>query len=362
MNFNQKITACLLFIGLAIGWLCPAATDAHSSTFVFTEVSSEGQTLNITLRFDMLTALEIPGTIDTNQDNRLDERELADAMTPTILPFLEQGLTVTNNDKKLPLHFKEGSMPNPNIVRLNLTYTAQEPIDQVAIQYDLFFEKAASHNNIGTLHLPDGGTREFILNAANKEWSYRFSGPAPSAWGTIKQFISLGIHHILTGYDHLLFLLALLLAVNKWRSILLLVSSFTVAHSITLILAATGVVTPVSKWVEALIALTIVYVAVENVAAPSFIRYRWIMTLAFGLVHGFGFAGALKEIGLPKHQEIMALLTFNVGVELGQLAVVACLVPLLLYARKQTWAVVFRRYASFMIGAIGLFWFFTRII
>ncbi|BBH19435.1 membrane protein [Paenibacillus baekrokdamisoli] len=361
-NILPKLTASLIVLCLGMSFLLPAAAEAHSGTFIFTEVSSKEKVLSVTLRFDTLTALEIPGKIDTNGDGKLDARELEGSVTPVILPFVEKGLTVTNNGSKLPLHLARSSMPNPNIVKLELTYSAEEPIDETAIHYNLFFEKAPAHNNIGTLRLEDGSTQEFVLNASNKDWSYRFSGQAPSSWQTAKSFISLGVHHILTGYDHLLFLFALLLVAAKWRRILLLVSSFTIAHSITLILAATGVVVPISRLVEALIALTIVYVAIENVVAKRAVRFRALLTFVFGLVHGFGFAGILKEIGLPKGQEILSLLTFNIGIEAGQLAVVACLTPLLLYARKQTWGTVSQRYASLIIGVIGIYWFVTRII
>ncbi|MFC5568443.1 DUF6702 family protein, partial [Rubellimicrobium aerolatum] len=182
-------------------------------------------------------------------DGKLDEEELEAALTTVIRPYLEQGFTVKNNGTKLSMEMVNSSMPNPNIVRLELKYSADEPIHKMEIHYHLFFHRAPSHNNIGTFRLADGSTQEFILNASDKVWSYRFSDPAPSSWATIKDFVSLGVHHILTGYDHLIFLLALLLVASKWQRILLLISSFTVAHSITLILAATGVVTPVSRWV-----------------------------------------------------------------------------------------------------------------
>lgn len=131
----------------------------------------------------------------------------------------------------------------------------------------------------------------------------------------------LGFEHIVTGYDHILFLLTLLFVNMKFRSISVIVTSFTLAHSITLILAVFEVVSLPTKFIEAMIALTIVYMAVENLLYRDY-QHRWAITFVFGLIHGFGFAGALQGIGLPKNDEIPALFAFNFGVELGQLVIV----------------------------------------
>jgi hypothetical protein len=145
--------------------------------------------------------------------------------------------------------------------------------------------------------------------------------------------------HIWTGYDHLLFLLSLLLVCAGWRDALRIVTAFTIAHSVTLILTATETIHVNERWVECGIALTIAYVAAENwfVRRAGSRRYRWLLTLGFGLVHGMGFAGALREIGLPAHAFLASLLCFNGGVELGQLAVLAVLLPLLMRWKGRAW-------------------------
>ena len=141
-------------------------------------------------------------------------------------------------------------------------------------------------------------------------------------------YLRLGIEHILFGFDHLLFVLALVILVRDWRRVALTVTAFTVAHSITLAAATLGLVHVPGPPVEAAIALSIVLVAVEIVNArrgmPSLTaRWPWLVAFCFGLLHGFGFAGALAEVGLPHHAIPIALLFFNLGVEIGQLAFVA---------------------------------------
>jgi hydrogenase/urease accessory protein HupE len=149
-------------------------------------------------------------------------------------------------------------------------------------------------------------------------------------------FVRMGIEHILTGYDHLLFLFGLIVVGGRLRALALVVTAFTVAHSITLGLAATGVWTPSPRVVEPMIALSIAYVGVENFFVRS-AENRWRITFPFGLIHGFGFAGALREIHLGRAEIPRALVGFNLGVEIGQLAVMAVLLPIVLRLRKSPW-------------------------
>jgi hydrogenase/urease accessory protein HupE len=215
----------------------------------------------------------------------------------------------------------------------------------------------------GHRHIARTASGENVLFKGNPSIEIAASGeapaeaPKPSALG----FLVLGVEHILFGFDHLVFLLGLVLVGGKLRSLLLVVTAFTVAHSITLGAAVLGLWAPSPAIVEPLIALSIVYVGVENFFVKD-AEKRWRVTLPFGLVHGFGFAGALGEIALPRAEIPVALLAFNVGVELGQVAVLALVLPLILAARKRAW---FERTGikaiSAAIVAAGLFWFVTRV-
>lgn len=151
---------------------------------------------------------------------------------------------------------------------------------------------------------------------------------APGAWEVATTYLRLGVEHILFGFDHLLFVLALVILVRDWRRVAITVTAFTVAHSFTLAAATLGFVNVAGPPVEAAIALSIVLVAAEIVNArrgrPSLTARRpWLVAFGFGLLHGLGFAGALAEVGLPHHAIPVALLFFNLGVEIGQLAFVA---------------------------------------
>ena len=184
--------------------------------------------------------------------------------------------------------------------------------------------------------------------------------PRVSAFG----FFKLGVEHILTGYDHLLYLAALILGCTGLRAIVGIVTAFTVSHSITLALATLGLVTPPSALVEQIIAASIVFVAVENLwLRGRDARFRHVIAFAFGLVHGFGFVGLLAELGVgAEHGAVVVpLLSFNLGVEVGQLLVIAIALPLLLRARRNTAFVKYAQpSASVAVAGMGLIWLCQR--
>ena len=181
----------------------------------------------------------------------------------------------------------------------------------------------------------------------------------PGFW----RFFLLGIQHILTGYDHLLFLFALLLGCCSLRPMLIIITVFTVAHSVTLALATFDIVSIPSRWVESFIALSIVYVGMDNFRKNIVESWRAWLTFAFGLIHGLGFAGLLKGIGLGANgQSVVApLFAFNLGVETGQLAVVAVILPGLLLMRKRPgFERIWIPALSVVVVVLGGFWFAQR--
>ena len=193
----------------------------------------------------------------------------------------------------------------------------------------------------------------------------------PSAWSVAGTYLALGVEHILLGIDHLLFVLALLLLVEGWRRLVATITSFTLAHSITLAGASLGLVHIPQRPVEAVIALSIVFVAAEIVhhrqGRPSLARSRpWIVAFTFGLLHGLGFAGALSEIGLPEQSIPLALLFFNVGVEIGQILFIVVMLALGALATKAlgslrtAWA--WQTVSAYGIGAVAAFWTLERVV
>jgi hydrogenase/urease accessory protein HupE len=191
---------------------------------------------------------------------------------------------------------------------------------------------------------------------------------SPSIWNVALSYTRLGVEHILLGSDHLLFVASLMLIVSGWRMLVKTITAFTVAHSITLALVALGVITLPPQPVEVLIALSIMLVCVEAVrqrrgGTSLTIEWPWLVAFAFGLLHGFGFAGALLDIGLPRADTPTALLFFNVGVELGQLVFIALMLALVAGAARLL--TVPRRQAalaaSYGMGSIAAFWVFDRL-
>ena len=187
-------------------------------------------------------------------------------------------------------------------------------------------------------------------------------GAAPRT--TFVGFLTLGIEHILTGYDHLLFLFALLLVTRHFGSAVKIVTCFTIAHSITLGLATFNVVNISSRIVEPLIAATIVYVGVENIFLKHEPKRRWLLTFAFGLIHGFGFASVLRELGISSGSSgiVVPLFSFNLGVEIGQVAVAAILLPFIWrFSKKPEFTVRWVPACSVLVALAGGYWFIDRV-
>nr|WP_070960730.1 HupE/UreJ family protein [Hyphomonas sp. Mor2] len=191
-----------------------------------------------------------------------------------------------------------------------------------------------------------------------------FDRPAHETFGL---YVKIGIQHILPGgLDHILFVLALFFSTSRLRPLVVQISAFTVAHTATLALVASGVLSPPASIVEPLIAATIAFVAIENIVFKEMTRWRPLVVFGFGLIHGMGFAGFFGSLGLPEGQFWSALIGFNVGVEIGQLSVVLAAFLLCLPIRRLVTEATFRHAVAWpvsgLIGAVGLFWTFERVL
>ncbi len=196
-------------------------------------------------------------------------------------------------------------------------------------------------------------------------------GAQRSIGSTAALYVSIGVQHILPdGLDHILFVLAIFLASIRFRALIIQVSAFTVAHTATLALAASGVIAPASSIVEPLIAITIAFVAIENLFFKDMSKWRPAIVFGFGLIHGLGFAGFFGELGLPPGQFWSALISFNVGVEIGQLLIIVAAATLGILLRRTladpTGARQYRRFVvlpgSALIGLVGCWWAVERLI
>lgn len=270
--------------------------------------------------------------------------------------------------------------------------TAVRPAPEGEQQFELIFPRPAAGGAavLRAVRLPDlpPGHRQFVRVTVEggpliaerlvfvRQPSVTFDVPPASGGGTMPggaetpgtsaAFVKLGVEHIWTGYDHLLFLFGLLVVCTRFKSIVGIISCFTLAHSITLALATLDVVNLPSRYTEPLIAASIVFVGVENLwrrgAQPP---GRWALTFLFGLIHGFGFASVLRELGVGQNGGgiLMPLLTFNLGVELGQIAIAAIVLPLIWQLRKNETFV--RRGVPVLSAAValaGLYWLLERTV
>jgi len=200
---------------------------------------------------------------------------------------------------------------------------------------------------------------EFAFLEDKRSASVDLETMADTGWVS---FIAMGVEHILGGIDHLMFLLALLaLARGLWLTVKI-VTAFTVAHSITLSLAALGLVDVPARIVEPLIAASIVWVAVDNLVAPKGVSRRWLIAAVFGLVHGLGFASALTELGLSRAAMVRALVGFNLGVELGQLAFVVVILPPLAWASRPGRLPRLPQILSLLVASAGAAWLVQRLL
>jgi hydrogenase/urease accessory protein HupE len=381
-------------------WLaCAVALLGHNPDTSYVRVEIGDKAVKTRLMYDIFTLHAIV-KLDDNDDQQVSREELSRHL-PTIQRFLREHvwLQVGAADEEGSLGEPAGFVWPPDVgeaIRAADYHSANglvifefvRPVEaipeQLALEFGCFDRFSSRHTVLGVFACGDE-EYETTFSQFEPEFTYvtgfepaakpplntaSSSAPAPapaslsgertrhSLTERLWRFFKLGVEHIFLGYDHICFLIALLV-VSKFSDVVKIVTSFTIAHSITLILATLEVVSLPTRLVEISIAATIVYVAVENLWVKD-TRHRWWLTFCFGLVHGFGFASVLREMGLPKVGLVRCLLSFNLGVEAGQLAIALVLLPLALvlarwkHGRKATIAV------SIALACFGLAWFIER--
>jgi len=245
-------------------------------------------------------------------------------------------------------------------LRFSLWYTLPSPPGTLQITAAMFPYDPA-HQTFLNVYEGEALTQA-ILDRGRNSFEY-FAGTRQGIAAVVRKFVPAGVHHILIGPDHLLFLVGLLLLGGTVRQLLLVVTSFTLAHSLTLSLAALNIVTPPARVIEPAIALSIVYVGADNLLARGGRDMRAWIAFAFGFIHGFGFANVLREMDLPRLALGWSLFSFNIGVEIGQLLVVVVVASVLAGLRSRS-ELVGRRIAfagSLVVIAAGAFWFIQRV-
>jgi hydrogenase/urease accessory protein HupE len=299
---------------------------------------------------------------------------LADATPETVQKILDSSQPASGVALEADAHSWElsikGAAAEPAPVMKAGTAGLQEESQTIAAVLPLAHKKPeAATNSVAPLQVekkgaagpsPTGGLTDRSPQPASGRQLVSTGVPQKSTWANIYRFLLLGIEHILTGYDHIAFLLALIVIGLSVREVLKVITAFTVAHSITLLLAALQILSLNSRFVESAIALSICYVALENLFRKK-VDYRWLVTFGFGLIHGFGFASALQELIVGKSNLLVSVLSFNLGVEAGQLMIFFVLLPILYQLRKREGFRMVTTATSAAIFLLGFTWLVERV-
>jgi hypothetical protein len=352
-------------------WVAAAPARAHEGSTSYLEIDARGQSAALAARLDVpLIDLAWSLPLDADGDGRLRWREI-EAQTPAIAEFLAARLRLARAARPCPIRVGEPWLAS----RLGLPYLSFDVAadcaapGRVSVASELFVDGDAYHRLLVSVRA-QAGTQAATLAPHARAWT---AHAADSAWRTALRFLGQGLWHVWIGYDHLVFLLLLLLPAvawphapgNRWRAVALelarIVTAFTVAHSLTLGLAATRLARLPQQPIEVAIAISLVVAGVLNLL-PSFARLRLPVSFAFGLVHGFGFANALAGLDTGGAAVLPVLAGFNAGVELANLGVIAVLLPPLAWLRRFAWYGARALPAlSLASAALGAFWMLQRI-
>ncbi len=314
-------------------------------------------------RKDLVTA---EPSLDTDGDHTVSQAELdaASAAARTALGALVavRADGCTAEQTSLALDHEDGAIVKTRYAGC----TSEATVDASTLLARL----PSGHRHAAFVYPSAGDPEEHVLRSGHASYLTSAFAAAPSVLapeppGALEigwEYFVLGIEHIVFGIDHVVFLFGLILIGGRFKQLALMITAFTASHSVTLALAVLGIVAPSPSFVEPVIALSVAYVGVENFLVKDASK-RWRIAGVFGLIHGFGFAGALGEVGLPQTNLPLALATFNVGVEVGQLALLAVALPAILALRKREWFMPRGVQAlSAAVTVAGLFWFATRVM
>jgi hypothetical protein len=384
MHFYKILVGLLLSI---------ISTTSFSHVAGITDTSIKVNTNNIDIIY----------TLPVGNINELTDKQRSYVENTVIQGFLVANKIDSQTNSCSGQLISKHSLKNIQSEQFYIRYTCDEKLDNLLISYLLFFSKDETHKNHVRLSIA-GRSQSFIYSSSKKnhilpvkkllaEWRVTLNSNDKSTTSTVLEqnknnenvtsiselllqsthYFLIGAEHILLGYDHVLFLIGLLLLPLTFRSIIIIATSFTLAHSVTLALSVLEIFTLPAPYVEVIIALSIVYIAIDNIrvlkrnqisfASQNKALVPWkkrsFITFLFGLLHGFGFSYVLKEIGLGDHV-VGSLLFFNLGVELGQLLIIAISFPILVYVFRKKWGVKFAITASVLVGLMGFFWLIER--
>lgn len=258
---------------------------------------------------------------------------------------------------------------------IQLKFDCPSAVTTLTIEYQLLFDKDPLHRGLVRLDSAQDMAQTWVFGPSSRRQHLKINNPG--SMRLLITYLREGVRHIWIGYDHILFLLTLLFPAvlvyrdRRWQpvdnfkpafiEVVKIVTAFTLSHSVTLTLAVLNIISFQARWVEITIALSVLLSALNNLF-PVFTDKRWLLAFGFGLIHGFGFANVLIELGLPNKALGLALFGFNLGVEIGQLAIVVVYFPLAYYFRKSlTYRWVMLRFGSILAAGMAIFWIIQRV-
>jgi hydrogenase/urease accessory protein HupE len=346
-----------LALGLFLAFALARPAAAHPAPFSYLDIVFRNGNIDGTL---VVHVIDIAHELKIDPPAKLLDPNVVGPLRQQITDVVTRGLLLQTNRRLSLSWVGVEPLPDDQALRMRFTIPREAPglltIDTNLFPYD------SQHQTFINIYESDQLRQQLIFNAGTQEHTY-YLGTAQGAIAVMKTFIASGIHHILIGPDHILFLIGLLLMGGTLGALVKIVTAFTLGHSVTLSLAALNVVTPPATFIEPAIALSIVFVGADNLVRGDGRDLRAWVALAFGLVHGFGFANVLREFGLPSEALKWSLFSFNVGVEIGQLAIVLVVASALAAIRRRSDVLGYRvAYAgSILVIAAGTYWFIQRV-
>jgi hydrogenase/urease accessory protein HupE len=350
----MKVRVILALVAVLAG---ASSAAAHPAPFSYLDVVFRNGGIEGTL---VVHIIDIAHDLNIVPVERLLDNDAVARERQRIAELINPRIMLRTGRRLMPQWLSLELLREEEAVRLTYRIDVEQPgaltIDTNLFPYD------PNHQTFINIYEEGQLRQQLIFNASSGEHTY-YLGTTQGALAVMTTFIPSGIHHIMIGPDHILFLVGLLLLGGSWLALVRIVTAFTIGHSITLSLAALNVVTPPATVIEPAIALSIVFVGADNLVRGEGRDLRAWVALVFGLVHGFGFANVLREFGLPPEALGWSLFSFNVGVEIGQLAIVLAVATVLAAIRRKSDTLGYRvAFAgSLVVIAAGTYWFVQRV-
>jgi hydrogenase/urease accessory protein HupE len=348
--------AALLAIAVLV---CPAIGWAHPAPFSYADLSLADGAIEGAV---VLHVYDIAHDLRIDPADRLLDVATAQAQRAALESLLRARMQLSVDDRPLtPVFGAIDVLTDRSSLRVQVRWPVSGAPGRLTLDARLFPYDPV-HQTFVNVYEHGELKSQAILDARRSSYEY-YAGSRQGTWAVVRKFLPAGVHHILIGPDHVLFLVGLLLLGGSLRKLALIVTAFTAAHSVTLALAVLNIVNPPPRLIEPAIALSIVYVGADNLLMRDGRDLRAVVAFVFGFVHGFGFANVLREMDLPARALGWSLVSFNVGVEIGQLAVVLVVASALAMVRSRH-AGAGRRLAfagSIVVIVAGSYWFIQRV-